>query len=91
MPDKLVSNSKVSESENDSKLLSSFLTTYEEKVSEARSQLKQVENLLGSLPNVKQDNSWLKVAGMHKDNPLFEEVAASIEAHHQDITEEELN
>jgi hypothetical protein len=31
------------------------------------------------------------MAGMHKDNPLFEEVAASIEANHQDITDGELN
>ncbi len=88
MTSQLVSNLTVDELKD---VIASFVEEYEEKVSDARSQLKQVENLLGSLPNVNQDNPWLKMAGMHKDNPLFEEVAASIEAHHQDITDEELN
>lgn len=38
-----------------------------------------------------QDNPWLKIAGMHKDNPLFEEVSNSIEADHHDIPKEELS
>ena len=88
MTSQLVSNLTVDELKD---VIASFVEEYEEKVSDARSQLKQVENLLGSLPNVNQDNPWLTMAGMHKDNPLFEEVAASIEAHHQDITNGELN
>ena len=70
--------------------LKDFVEEYEEKVLEARSQLKQVENLLSSLPNVKQDNPWLKIAGIHKDNPLFAEVANSIEANHTDIPDKDL-
>jgi len=38
-----------------------------------------------------QDNPWLKIAGVHKDNPLFEEVSNSIEADHHDIPKEELS
>ena len=64
---------------------------YIEKVIEAQNQIKQVENLLDSLPNINQDNPWLKMAGMHKHNPLFEEVAASIEANHQEYPDEELS
>ena len=88
MTSQIVSNLTVDELKD---VIASFVEEYEEKVSDARSQLKQVENLLGSLPNVNQDNPWLKMAGMHKDNPLFEEVAACIEANHQDITAEELS
>ncbi|MEA5478539.1 hypothetical protein VB774_13000 [Pseudanabaena galeata UHCC 0370] len=88
MTSPIVSNLTVDELKD---VIASFVEEYEEKVSDARSQLKQVENLLGSLPHVSQDNPWLKMAGMHQDNPLFEEVAASIEANHQDITDEELS
>ena len=38
----------------------------------------------------KGDNPWLKMAGMHKNNLLFEKVTASIEANHQDSCEEDL-
>jgi predicted RNase H-like HicB family nuclease len=31
------------------------------------------------------DNPWLKVAGMYKDNPLFDEVLADIEAERRKI------
>jgi len=88
MTSQIVSNLTVDELKD---VIASFVEEYEGKVSDARIQLKQVENLLGSLPHVSQDNPWLKMAGMHQDNPLFEEVVASIEAHHQDITDEELN
>ena len=40
---------------------------------------------------LKEDNPWLKIAGMHKHNPLFEEVAASIQANHQEYPDEELS
>lgn len=88
MTSQLVSNLTVDELKD---VIASFVEEYEDKVSDARSQLRQVENLLGSLPNVQQDNPWLKMAGMHKDNPLFAEVTASVEAHHQDIIDGELN
>ncbi|MFZ4729824.1 MAG: hypothetical protein ACOYMQ_14370 [Pseudanabaena sp.] len=88
MTSQIVSNLTVDELKD---VIASFVEEYEDKVSDARSQLRQVENLLGSLPNVNQDNPWLKMAGMHKDNPLFEEVTASIEANHQDIADGELN
>lgn len=41
--------------------------------------------------DVKKENPWLKIAGMHKDNAdLFEEVVAYMEASRQEILEEEL-
>lgn len=40
---------------------------------------------------IKKENPWLKIAGMHKDNAdLFEEVVAYMEASRQEILEEEL-
>jgi hypothetical protein len=39
---------------------------------------------------LKEDNPWLKIAGIHKNNPLFESVTASIEADRQDSFEEDL-
>ena len=39
--------------------------------------------------DVKKENPWLKIAGMHKDNAdLFEEVVAYMEASRQEILEE---
>ncbi len=40
---------------------------------------------------LKKDNPWLKIAGMHKHNPLFEEVVASIQSNHQEYPDEELS
>ena len=88
MSNQLVSNLTVDELKD---VIASFVEEYEEKVSDARNQLKHAEKLLGSLPEVKQDNPWLKMAGIHKDNPIFKEVANSIEANHQDISDEELS
>ena len=34
------------------------------------------------------DNPWMKVAGMYKDNPLFDEVLAEIEAERRQIDAE---
>jgi hypothetical protein len=65
--------------------------SYLEKVIEAQNKIKQVENLLDSSPNINQDNPWLKIAGMHKHNPLFEEVVASIQSNHQEYSDEELS
>ena len=76
MSNQLVSNLTVDELKD---VIASFVEEYEEKVSDARNQLKHAEKLLGSLPEVKQDN------------PIFEEVANSIEANHQDISDEELS
>ncbi|KYC40857.1 hypothetical protein WA1_24870 [Scytonema hofmannii PCC 7110] len=33
----------------------------------------------------KNDNPWFNVAGMYKDNPLFDEVLADIEAEHHKL------
>ena len=49
------------------------------------------EDKLEATVDVKKENPWLKIAGMHKDNPdLFEEVVAYMEASRQEILEEEL-
>ncbi|BBC23001.1 hypothetical protein [Pseudanabaena sp. ABRG5-3] len=40
---------------------------------------------------VKTENPWLKMAGLHKDNPLFEEVVTYIEANRQNDFVEELS
>jgi hypothetical protein len=37
-----------------------------------------------------QENPWLKMAGMYKDNPLFDEVNAYMEASRQEILDPEL-
>lgn len=34
------------------------------------------------------DNPWLKIAGMYKDNPLFDEVLAEIETERRKLDEE---
>jgi len=69
-----------------------FLSEHEEKVIQAKSGLKHFENLLASEVEVKKENPWLKIAGMHKNNAdLFEEVVAYIEASHQEIWEEDLD
>ena len=47
-------------------------------------------NLANYKSEPKEDNPWLKIAGIHKNNPLFEEVTASIEADRQDSFEEDL-
>jgi hypothetical protein len=39
---------------------------------------------------VEKENPWLKMAGLHKDNPLFEEVVAYIEANRENDFAEEL-
>ncbi len=62
---------------------------YEDKVMQARNNLRQVENLLASTVEVNKVNPWLKMAGLHKDNPLFEGVVAYIEANREnDLVEE---
>lgn len=38
-----------------------------------------------------EENPWLEMAGLHKDNPLFEEVVAYIESNHQNDFVEELS
>ena len=40
---------------------------------------------------VEKENPWLKMAGLHKDNPLFEEVVAYIEANRENDFAEELS
>ncbi len=40
---------------------------------------------------VKKENPWLKMAGLHNDNPLFEEVVTYIEANRQNDFVEELS
>ena len=84
--DSYADKSKVNELERNQ-----FLKEYEENVVQARNSLNHVENLLESIVEVKKENPWLKIAGMHKDNPdLFEEVVAYMEASRQEILEEEL-
>jgi len=39
---------------------------------------------------VEKENPWLKMAGLHKNNPLFEEVVAYIEANRENDFAEEL-
>jgi hypothetical protein len=39
----------------------------------------------------KQENPWLKMAGMHDDNPLLEEVVAYIEESRKEIWDKELD
>ena len=38
-----------------------------------------------------EENPWLKMAGMHKNNPLFEEVVAYMESNRQINYEEQLS
>ncbi len=64
---------------------------YEDKVKQARNHLNQVENLLASTIEVNKENPWLKMAGLHKDNPLFEGVVAYIEANRENDFVEELS
>ena len=44
---------------------------------------------LGST-EVEKENPWLKMAGLHKNNPLFEEVVAYIETNRENDFAEEL-
>ena len=54
-------------------------------------EVESVELHLSHPAEVKKENPWLKIAGMHKDNAdLFEEVVAYMEASRQEILEEEL-
>ncbi|BAY90151.1 MULTISPECIES: type II toxin-antitoxin system HicB family antitoxin [unclassified Tolypothrix] len=41
------------------------------------------------IQSLKTENPWIKVAGMYKDNPLFDEVLAEIEAERQIISAEQ--
>lgn len=50
-----------------------------------------ISSQTNTVEEAKKENPWLKIAGMHKDNPdLFEEVVAYMEASRQEILEEEL-
>ncbi|MBD2166746.1 type II toxin-antitoxin system HicB family antitoxin [Calothrix membranacea FACHB-236] len=40
------------------------------------------------IESLQTENPWMKVAGMYKDNPLFDEVLAEIEAERQIISAE---
>jgi hypothetical protein len=55
------------------------------------SEVESAELHLSHPVELKKENPWLKIAGMHKDNAdLFEEVVAYMEASRQEILEEEL-
>lgn len=51
---------------------------YEDKVIQARNNLRQVENFLASTVEVSKLNPWLKMAGKYQNDPYFEQMLESI-------------
>ncbi|WP_414572628.1 type II toxin-antitoxin system HicB family antitoxin [Nostoc sp. CCY 9925] len=53
-----------------------------------RKRLKNSKIVTLEIDSPQTDNPWMKVAGMYKDNPLFDEVLAEIEAEHRQVDAE---
>ena len=71
--------------------LNSFFSALNTNGVKKLSEVESAELHLSHPVELKKENPWLKIAGMHKDNPdLFEEVVAYMEASRQEILEEEL-
>jgi hypothetical protein len=71
--------------------LNSFFNSLNINGAKKSSEVASDELHLSHPVELKKENPWLKIAGMHKDNAdLFEEVVAYMEASRQEILEEEL-
>ncbi|RCJ14649.1 hypothetical protein A6S26_11140 [Nostoc sp. ATCC 43529] len=53
-----------------------------------RKRLKNSKIVTLEIDSPQTDNPWMKVAGMYKDNPLFDEVLAEIEAERRQVDAE---
>ena len=71
--------------------LNSFFSSLNTNGVKKSSEVASDELHLSHPVEVKKENPWLKIAGMHKNNAdLFEEVVAYMEVSRQEILEEEL-
>ena len=53
-----------------------------------KKRLKNSKIVTLEIDSPQTDNPWMKVAGMYKDNPLFDEVLAEIEAERRQVDAE---